>query len=63
MRNWNIEVYVLGQDGELLPATCFEKVTFKLHESFGKKATQSTSTPLFQTCFHRPFSRDLIIPQ
>ncbi|KAK8220033.1 transcription factor TFIIF complex subunit Tfg3 [Zalaria obscura] len=40
MRRWNIEVYIVGPDGEDLPATCFEKVTYKLHESFGKRANQ-----------------------
>jgi transcription initiation factor IIF auxiliary subunit len=45
MREWSIEVYVVGPNDEQLPATCFEKVTYRLHESFGKRATQSTPSP------------------
>ncbi|KAJ9627879.1 transcription factor TFIIF complex subunit Tfg3 [Taxawa tesnikishii (nom. ined.)] len=44
MRRWNIEIFVQGPEGENLPATCFEKVTYKLHESFGKRATQGRCT-------------------
>lgn len=42
MRAWNIAIYLVGPDGEDFPATCFEKATYLLHESFGKKAKQST---------------------
>ena len=47
MREWSIEIYVVGANDELLPATCFETVTYRLHESFGKRAIQGTnhSTP------------------
>jgi transcription initiation factor IIF auxiliary subunit len=45
MREWSIEVYVVGPNDEQLPATCFEKVTYRLHESFGKRANQSTPSP------------------
>lgn len=48
MRSWNIEVYLQGANGEQLDASCFEKVTYKLHESFGKKATQVIKTPPFR---------------
>lgn len=40
MREWSIRVFIIGQDGEELPATCFDKVTYKLHESFGPRAKQ-----------------------
>jgi len=40
MRRWSIEIYIEGPGKEQLEATCFEKVTYKLHESFGKRATQ-----------------------
>ncbi len=42
MRSWNIEIYVVhSTSGEEIPATCFEKVTYKLHETFGERAVQS----------------------
>lgn len=41
MRNWTVEVYLVNEaDQALIPANVFEKVTYKLHESFGKRATQ-----------------------
>ncbi|KAK5137330.1 hypothetical protein LTR08_000300 [Meristemomyces frigidus] len=40
MRSWTISVYLVGPDGDDLPATCFEKVTYLLHVSFGKRAKQ-----------------------
>lgn len=42
MRAWDISIYLVGQDGEDLPANCFEKATYLLHESFGKRQKQST---------------------
>lgn len=48
MREWSIEVYVVGPNDEQLPATCFEKVTYRLHESFGKRATQSLKQAPFR---------------
>lgn len=40
MRAWNIKLYLVGANGEELPATCYEKATYQLHESFGKRARQ-----------------------
>ncbi|SMR45894.1 unnamed protein product [Zymoseptoria tritici ST99CH_1E4] len=40
MRGWEISIFLVGSDGEELPATCFEKATYLLHESFGKRAKQ-----------------------
>ncbi|KAI5252415.1 transcription factor TFIIF complex subunit [Aureobasidium subglaciale] len=48
MREWSIEIYVVGPNDEQLPATCFEKVTYRLHESFGKRANQSLKQPPFR---------------
>ncbi|KAL1297714.1 hypothetical protein AAFC00_006260 [Neodothiora populina] len=48
MREWSIKVFVVGPDGEELPATCFDKVTYKLHESFGPKAKQVKKEPPFR---------------
>jgi len=54
MRNWHVEVYLVNEtDQSLMPATVFEKVTYKLHESFGKRATQGMSDhPLRDAGFH-----------
>ena len=40
MREWSIKIFIVGPDGEELPANCFDKVTYKLHESFGPRAKQ-----------------------
>lgn len=42
LRSWEISIYLMGPDGEELPATCFDKATYHLHESFGKRQKQST---------------------
>jgi transcription initiation factor IIF auxiliary subunit len=43
LRSWSIEVYLLNEHGEEIPATLFDKVIYRLHPSFGPRATQSTS--------------------
>lgn len=43
LRQWNIEIVLLNENGEEVPATIFEKAVYKLHPSFDKRATQSTS--------------------
>lgn len=49
MRDWSIELRLLhAETGEELPATCFEKVTYHLHETFGKRAKQNKSKPPFR---------------
>jgi hypothetical protein len=40
LRLWSIEVYVLNENGEQVPATLFDKVTYKLHPSFDDRAIQ-----------------------
>ena len=40
LRRWTINIYLVGTDGEDLPANCYEKATYLLHESFGKKQKQ-----------------------
>lgn len=47
LRKWSIDVYLVGPNGEELPANCFEKVTYKLHESFDERAIQAMKTPPF----------------
>lgn len=34
MRQWNVKLYILDQDGNKHPATCFNKVVYNLHPSF-----------------------------
>lgn len=43
LRQWNIEIVLLNDHGDEVPATVFEKVTYKLHPSFDKRATQGTN--------------------
>ena len=47
MRAWDTSIYLVGADGEDLPANCFEKVTYHLHESFGKRARQVVKSAPF----------------
>lgn len=48
LRNWNIELHLLGPHGEEIPGDCFEKVVYKLHETFGARATQTFKMPPFR---------------
>ena len=48
MREWDVNVYLVGPDGDLLPANCFEKVVYNLHESFGKRQKQTFKEPPFK---------------
>jgi len=34
MKSWNIEVFLLDEQGHQKPATCFTKVVYNLHPSF-----------------------------
>ncbi len=34
MKSWNIEVFLVDEQGNERPATCFTKVTYNLHPSF-----------------------------
>ena len=43
LRSWNIEIHLLSTTGEDIPADCFEKAVYKLHETFEDRAVQSTS--------------------
>ncbi|KAK4539950.1 hypothetical protein LTR36_009920 [Oleoguttula mirabilis] len=47
MRAWSISIYLVGPDGDDMPATCFDRATYLLHESFGKRAKQVVKTPPF----------------
>lgn len=41
MRAWEISIYLVGPDGDDIPANCYEKATYILHESFGKRSRQT----------------------
>lgn len=48
LRQWSIQIILLNNDGDELPANLFEKATYKLHPSFDKRATQGTHAPSFE---------------
>ncbi|KAL1953977.1 hypothetical protein VTO42DRAFT_1863 [Malbranchea cinnamomea] len=48
IRTWSVEIYLLNEHGEEIPATLFNKVTYTLHPSFGNRATQTFTTPPFR---------------
>jgi len=45
MREWSIRVYLLGPNGDELPATIFDKVTYKLHPTFANPTRSVLSSP------------------
>ncbi|KAF2397656.1 hypothetical protein EJ06DRAFT_539188 [Trichodelitschia bisporula] len=48
LRAWSIELYLVNDQGEDVPATIFEKVTYELHPSFEKRAKQTFKKPPFR---------------
>ncbi|EZF25058.1 hypothetical protein H112_02556 [Trichophyton rubrum D6] len=42
LRQWSVEIHLLNDHGEPVPASVFPKVTYHLHPSFEQRATQST---------------------
>lgn len=42
MRAWTVNIYLQTTDGDEMPANCFEKVTYILHDSFGPKRQRQT---------------------
>lgn len=34
MKQWSVKLYILDQDGNKHPASCFQKVVYNLHPSF-----------------------------
>ncbi|OKP10656.1 Transcription initiation factor TFIID subunit 14 [Penicillium subrubescens] len=40
-REWSIEIWLLNDKGEQVPATVFDKVIYRLHPSFGDRANQT----------------------
>ncbi|KAJ5101800.1 hypothetical protein NUU61_004022 [Penicillium alfredii] len=47
-RSWSIEVWLVNDRGEMVPANLFDKVTYHLHPSFGARATQTFKNPPFR---------------
>lgn len=45
MKEWNVKLYILDQDGNKHPASCFNKVVYNLHPSF-ENPQQSRSTAI-----------------
>jgi hypothetical protein len=43
LRKWNIQIFLINDHGEDVPATLFDKVVYKLHPSFDNRAVQSES--------------------
>lgn len=48
MREWNVEIWLLNDASEEVPATCFEKAVYRLHSSFEKRAVQTKKQPPFR---------------
>ncbi|EAL91394.1 putative transcription initiation factor subunit (TAF30) [Aspergillus fumigatus Af293] len=48
LRSWSIEIYLVNEHGEQVPANVFDKVTYTLHPSFGDRARVK------QTAFKNP---------
>lgn len=42
LRKWNIQIFLLNEHGEEVPATLFSKALYKLHPSFDKRQNQSS---------------------
>lgn len=45
MKEWNIEVYILDENGKEKPANCFTKVTYNLHPSFENPVQSQSILP------------------
>ena len=43
LRRWSMELFMLSETGDEIPASVYSKATYHLHESFGKRATQGKS--------------------
>ncbi|KAL8768912.1 MAG: hypothetical protein Q9209_004967 [Squamulea sp. 1 TL-2023] len=49
MRSWKISLVLINEhDGSEMPATIFEKATYKLHPTFGDRETQVIKKPPFR---------------
>ncbi|MCJ1298688.1 hypothetical protein MMC08_001478 [Hypocenomyce scalaris] len=48
LRKWNIQIFLLNEHGEEVPATIFSKALYKLHPSFDKRQNQTFTRPPFK---------------
>ncbi|EZF25060.1 hypothetical protein H112_02556 [Trichophyton rubrum D6] len=48
LRQWSVEIHLLNDHGEPVPASVFPKVTYHLHPSFEQRATQTIKSPPFR---------------
>ncbi|EON63974.1 transcription initiation factor TFIIF small subunit [Coniosporium apollinis CBS 100218] len=48
MRAWSIEIYLVNEHGEEVPANIFDKAQYRLHPSFEKRALQTIKQPPFR---------------
>jgi len=48
MRAWTINILLQNTDGDEMPASCYEKATYILHETFGKRQRQVFRQPPFK---------------
>ncbi|KAK1146109.1 transcription factor TFIIF complex subunit Tfg3 [Aspergillus melleus] len=48
LRAWSIEIYLLNEHGEQVPANVFDKVVYSLHPSFGDRYKQTFKNPPFR---------------
>lgn len=62
MREWNIRIVLVNENtGEDVPASIFEKATYKLHPTFGARETQGTSSSLKRVRQEHTNAGDLIV--
>jgi len=48
IRTWSVQVCLLTEAGEEMPANIYKKVVYNLHPSFGKRQFQTMTTPPFK---------------
>jgi len=48
LRRWSIEIFMLNDQGEEIPASLFDRVTYTLHPSFGARAIQTFKATPFR---------------
>ncbi|MCJ1478808.1 hypothetical protein MMC13_007492 [Lambiella insularis] len=47
LRQWSMQIFLLNEHGEEVPASVYSKATYHLHESFEKRAVQTITNPPF----------------
>lgn len=52
LRRWSMQLFLLNEHGDEMPASVYSKATYHLHESFGKRAVQGkhvSNMPMFSS--------------